>query len=328
MDPLGTQLRRQRRKLALSLDDVAKLTGISKPYLSLVETNKTKSPPSDEKLKRLEETLQFPAGALVVRAHLARTPEDVQKMLHRLLTPVGGLSHHAASRFGSDNASAVTPGGPIGKTRGTLISSGVTTGVSSGGTTGVSGGVSTGVSTSVSSSAGTAAERLGGGIDLDAAYLSGALQALAEERGGNAMLLGAGGMGHVPLINKVSAGYPKDFTDLDYPARIADEYVPTPATGDPHLFAARVHGLSMHPKYADGDIVVFSPSIDPKSGDDCFVRLDSGQTTFKQVHFEQTPEGKHTVRLQPLNPAFTPKVLAAERVVGVYKAVWVSRAVG
>lgn len=287
MDPLGTQLRRQRRKMALSLDDVAKLTGISKPYLSLVETNKTKSPPSDEKLKRLEQTLKFPAGSLVVRAHLARTPEDVRKVLHRLLNP----SQNFPVSTQSKSLDALTSSSP-----------------------------------STPRLLRDTPNRLGG-IDLDAAYLSGALQSLAEERGGNAMLLEAGGMGQIPLINKVSAGYPKDFTDLDYPARIADEYIPSPNTGDPHLFAARVHGQSMQPKYQDGDIVVFSPSTDPKSGDDCFVRLDTGQTTFKQVHFETTPDGKDHVRLQPLNPSYTPKTVPAEKVAGIYKAIWISRAV-
>ena len=42
----------------------------------------------------------------------------------------------------------------------------------------------------------------------------------------------------VPLINKVAAGYPRNFTDLDYPAMSADEYVPCPDIHDPQAFAA------------------------------------------------------------------------------------------
>ncbi len=32
----------------------------------------------------------------------------------------------------------------------------------------------------------------------------------------------------IPVINKVAAGYPTEFTDLDYPVSIADEYVECP----------------------------------------------------------------------------------------------------
>ena len=45
---------RQRRRLGFTLDDLAGRTGISKPYLSLIETGRVPNPPSDEKLRRLE----------------------------------------------------------------------------------------------------------------------------------------------------------------------------------------------------------------------------------------------------------------------------------
>ena len=32
----------------------------------------------------------------------------------------------------------------------------------------------------------------------------------------------------IPVINKVAAGYPAEFTDLDYPLNVADEYVDAP----------------------------------------------------------------------------------------------------
>lgn len=262
MEPLGVQLRRQRRRLGLSLDDMRKLTGISKPYLSLVETGKTKSPPSDEKLRKLELALKFPEGSLVARAHLAKTPADVRRVIGRLLTREGGAE--------------------------------------------------------------------GGGVrgdpgNLDEAYWSGALAAMVEARVGNVEVVGWEG---VPVVNRVSAGYPQDFTDLGYPARVADEYVPSPVTGDRDRFAARVYGESMLPAYRDGDVVVFSPAAEPASGTDCFVRLEDGRTTFKRVFFEKDAAGRDVVRLQPLNERFEAKVVAAERVAGVYRAVWVSRAVG
>ena len=57
----------------------------------------------------------------------------------------------------------------------------------------------------------------------------------------------------VPLINKVAAGYPTGFTDLDYPARSSDDVVLVPGypglhgANDPDAFAATVCGSSMPP---------------------------------------------------------------------------------
>src|SRR5260221_4391180 len=85
MDTLGVKLRRQRRRLGLTLDELAGRTGISKPYLSLIETGRVPNPPSDEKLRRLEQTLGFSANELVTQAHIQRTPRDVRDMLHKLL---------------------------------------------------------------------------------------------------------------------------------------------------------------------------------------------------------------------------------------------------
>src|SRR6476660_4256207 len=89
MEPLGTKLRRQRRKLGLTLDELAGRTRISKPYLSLIETGRVLNPPSDDKLRRLEQTLGFSAGELVSQAHLQRTPRDVRAVLSKLLSRDG-----------------------------------------------------------------------------------------------------------------------------------------------------------------------------------------------------------------------------------------------
>src|SRR5206468_13123611 len=91
----------------------------------------------------------------------------------------------------------------------------------------------------------------------------------------------------IPLINKVAAGYPREFSDLDYPASIADEYVACPDVSDPDAFAARVVGNSMEPEYREGDVVVFAPMLDTPPGCDCFIRLErDSETTFKRVYFE------------------------------------------
>jgi repressor LexA len=139
----------------------------------------------------------------------------------------------------------------------------------------------------------------------------------------------------VPLINRVAAGYPRSFTDLGYPVRVADEYVRCPDLDDADAFAARVVGDSMLPEYREGDIVVFSPARPVTSGMDCFVRTEPDhESTFKRVYFEGRDEGterrrdeagRQLIRLQPLNPAYPARVLEREQVAGLYAAVSVMR---
>lgn len=177
---------------------------------------------------------------------------------------------------------------------------------------------------------------------IDRAYRSGELRQLVE-RLERSSAGGPADVGHpapwrsvlplqVPLINKVAAGYPTGFTDLSYPARVADEYVSVPDLADPDAFAARVVGPSMEPEYREGDIVVFSPLAATRNGCDCFVRFEgppeTAESTFKRVYFEKDPLGNfRAVRLQPLNPAFPPRNVEREAIAGMYPAVYVIRGI-
>ena len=122
----------------------------------------------------------------------------------------------------------------------------------------------------------------------------------------------------VPIINKVSAGYPTDFNDLDYPVGVADDYVRCPDLHDPNAFAVRVVGDSMEPRFFEGDIVIFSPATEVQNGDDCFIRFTMPhETTFKRVFFEKEDK----VRLQPRNERYSPTVVDGHRIDGIYRAV-------
>jgi repressor LexA len=264
IEAMGPKIRKHRRRLGLTLDELAGRTNISKPYLSLIETGRVPNPPSDEKLRRLEQTLGFPAGELVTQAHLHRTPKDVRAVLAKLME--NRVSDIEVRSSGNDPASETRKP-----------------------------------------------------INLDDAYLSGVLQELVDRSSGNVEQIATNA---IPLINRVSAGYPKDFTDLSYPAKVADEYLGCPDVRDADAFATRVHGDSMMPKYRDGDIVIFSPAASPRNGDDCFVRFDDGHTTFKRVFFESDESGQPVLRLQPRNEKYRPQVIASEKVSGLYKAVY------
>jgi len=159
-------------------------------------------------------------------------------------------------------------------------------------------------------------------LDLDALHRSGLLHHLA--RADDAERARAVRLRAVPIINKVAAGYPREFTDLGYPVGIADDYVSVPAElADPNAFALRVVGDSMAPKYAEGDVVVFSPAAPVASGDDCFVRFapespaGGDESTFKRVFFD----GPEQVRLQPINERHAPQVVRPADLACIFRAV-------
>jgi repressor LexA len=140
---------------------------------------------------------------------------------------------------------------------------------------------------------------------------------LHDECDDNVALASLGAL--VPIINRVTAGYPHEFTDLDYPPSVADEYIRCPGIADRQAFAARVVGDSMAPDYREGDIVVFSPNTAPGAGDDCFVRFDGAKgTTFKRYY----QDNERTVRLEPINPAYPAVTYPVEDITGMWPAVF------
>src|SRR6185437_10139 len=283
MEALGPKIRKYRRRLGLTLDELAGRTSISKPYLSLIETGRVTNPPSDEKLRRLEQALAFTPGELVTQAHIQRTPRDVQAMLQKLMAGKQALGDQPAA-------------GTAAKTEG----------------------AKTKAAQAVAAHPANSTSTPGIPLDLDAAYMSGVLQELVDKSVGNVERVTANA---VPVINRVSAGYPRDFSDLGYPPRVADDYVSCPDVNDRDAFAARVHGDSMVPKYHQGDIVIFSPAASPREGDDCFVRFADGNTTFKRVFFV-SDGGKSVLRLQPRNEKYRPQTIPSENVAGLYRAIY------
>lgn len=172
------------------------------------------------------------------------------------------------------------------------------------------------------------------GESLDELYQSGRLSTLIDsletgarsERAHASLPIMSPAPREIPLINRVAAGYPSDFTDLGYPAGIADEYVRSPDVDDPDAFAARVVGNSMEPDYREGDIVVFSPIKDVRDGMDCFVRLEPDhESTFKRIYFEHDDTGGELIRIQPINSSYAPRTVPREQVAGLYAGVSVIR---
>jgi len=253
---LSEIVKHRREELGLTQDRVAAQVGISKPYLSNIETGRAKNPPTDGILELLEKALRFDVGELLRVAHLARTPADVRDEHELLEAEVHKLRGVIRGRL--------TRGRPDGS----------------------------------------------GGIDLGE---------LSRELTGSENIKGISAGVMVPIINKVAAGYPSHFTDLDYPPSVADDYIRCPDVHDPQAFAARVVGNSMEPAYREGDIVVFSPNTPAEPGDDCFVRFDDyGGTTFKRLYQDQ----ESRIRLQPLNSKYPAEVYERKVITGLWPAVF------
>ncbi len=123
----------------------------------------------------------------------------------------------------------------------------------------------------------------------------------------------------IPIVNQTTAGVTRDYQDVG-----RDNYSFCPiypeAVGDPDAFAVQVIGDSMVPEWQTGDILICSPRAQIKSGDACFVQLDSkfgDGNTFKRVI--QVPEDR--VELRADNPRYPPVIIPRESVLRCVKVV-------
>jgi repressor LexA len=266
MESIGVKIRKQRRKLGLTLDELAGRCMMSKPYLSLIESGRYFNPPGDEKLERLEQTLGFASGELRTQANLQRTPREMRAVISQLVNKGQALGVPLAS---VELKSTATEEEIAELAQGDLPS----------------------VVQEIIVQNGREAEKIRGNV--------------------------------VPIINRIAAEYPMDFNDLSYPARIADQYIGCPNLNDANVFAVRVWGDSMIPKYREEDIVIFSPALAPRNGDDCFIRFANGRTTFRRIFFETNEDGvSPSVRLQPRNERYRATIVRSGEVVGFYRAVY------
>lgn len=333
---IGEIVRSYRYRRRLTLQRLAECIGVTRSYLSTIETGKRSQPPSQEVLERIESALGIGVGELQRRAMWAKAPKALRDEVREL-----ERRHHAMRLMlerltdGSDTADEGKQD-PLNPSLEALLDTGDII-------------LGSELSRSDRGARSSSSSQQKKGEKSARPELE---RAVSQHPGGS-MRDGepvvVGGFGRlsvqVPVINRVSAGYPKAFTDLGYPARVSDEYISVPGVHDADAFAARVCGESMLPEYREGDVVVFSPMIDAVHGSDCFVRFSddagtadgggedgaagarAGETTFKRVYFEQGADGSEFIRLQPLNPAFAPKVVRRESVGGLFRAVSVVRSV-
>lgn len=100
----------------------------------------------------------------------------------------------------------------------------------------------------------------------------------------------------VPVLGSIPAGVPIEAIEdiLDWEEVPADW-----GRGGKEYFALKVRGLSMYPRYEDGDVVIFRRQDTCESGQDCAVMVNGDEATFKRVKL--TDGG---VMLQAINPDY------------------------
>jgi SOS-response transcriptional repressor LexA/DNA-binding XRE family transcriptional regulator len=110
-----------------------------------------------------------------------------------------------------------------------------------------------------------------------------------------------GKMINIPLLTWVQAGGMTEYDDkYPYPG-YSDEYISTDLKGE-HLFALRVRGDSMSPKFLEDDIVIVNPDAQPENGSYVIVKdIISNETTLKQLKIYSND----LMVLHPLNPLYT-----------------------
>ena len=102
----------------------------------------------------------------------------------------------------------------------------------------------------------------------------------------------------IPLINFVQAGSWHDIGDIREATSYYNSSLVCPVNCSDLSFALRVQGVSMEPKFFDGDLIFVDPESAAENGSFVVARLDDeNQATFKQLIIEG---GKKY--LKPVNP--------------------------
>jgi len=123
--------------------------------------------------------------------------------------------------------------------------------------------------------------------------------------------------GQIAVISMANGG-PQGFYEDAYPAGHGFSYIERPYdVTDDNAYAVEVRGISMSPRYEDGEIVVASPQREVRNGDYVVVKLATGEVMIKKIKFR---EG--LIILTSVNPTVDAWVCRPEEVLFYHKIVW------
>ena len=86
----------------------------------------------------------------------------------------------------------------------------------------------------------------------------------------------------IPVLGRIPAGMPFEAIEDEY----TTDYEEIPRSwlrGGNEFFALKLDGDSMEPEYQDKDVVIFRKAPDCESGQDCCIRINGYDATFKRV---------------------------------------------
>ena len=102
-------------------------------------------------------------------------------------------------------------------------------------------------------------------------------------------------MVRIPVLGKIPAGIPFEAIEQQY--TIDYEEIPSSwLNGGKEYFALRLVGDSMEPDYHNNDIGIFLKSKNCESGQDCCVRINGFEATFKRIKKQE-----NGIMIIPLN---------------------------
>lgn len=86
----------------------------------------------------------------------------------------------------------------------------------------------------------------------------------------------------IPVLGKIPAGVPFEAIEEKYTLNY-EEIPKVWLKGGKEYFALKLDGDSMEPEYHDKDIVIFMKTNDCESGQDCCIRINGYDATFKRI---------------------------------------------
>lgn len=110
--------------------------------------------------------------------------------------------------------------------------------------------------------------------------------------------------GRIPVISWIQAGEFCEATDLFAPGD-ADEWVLCTRNHSKSTYALKIKGVSMEPRFFEGDIVIIDPEIEPTSGKFVVAK----KTGYNEVTFKQFQEDSDFRYLKALNPAWPDQII-------------------
>jgi len=110
--------------------------------------------------------------------------------------------------------------------------------------------------------------------------------------------------GLLPVISWEQAGNWMEIAE-SYQPQHGDEMLPCPVKCSPDAYVLHVHGISMEPRFHDGDLIFVDPHLEPAGGKYVVVMLEgSADATFRQLIVEGGRQ-----YLKALNPEWPNRII-------------------